>query len=585
MATDLSDRIGVLLPTHNVARFIGRTLYSILGQTHRNLEVIVIDNDSQDGTPEIVAAIAEQDSRVRLYREPRRGVAAARNLAASRTDAPFLAPCDHDDLWHPEKLALQLAAIRDGGDEVGASYGWTLAIDEKDRVVMSSWTQWNVEGYILHEMIEDNLPGSGSGLMVRRSCFEAVGGYPEECSGADEWQLHIALASRFEFRVVREFLVAYRLHDRNQSSDHRWMESLLNMTAAWARASFPEVPEEVFRKRGIKIYRYLSFTAARQGQVRMAMHYRRRIREIVGKRESPAGALLFGLLCIGGLLGIRRYNERFWIPPRRWKFAPPPGFPLLVALLLVVGAAPSGISAQQSRSDDPRALYADSLYREGEHLASLTYLESVLSAAPDPYPLRILAAREALVLGYVAGRSDEAKRRFAEAIDHGSAALVARPDDTDARYLVLGAKGRLALIEGLPRNLHLGMEVESEALALLSRVPDHAGAHNALGRLYLELASLSFVERLAATPFGGRALISRATWEAAERHLRRATVLDPAKNFHWLDLGHLLALRERDQEARSALETALRIPLEIPAQEGFRREARVWLEDLAPNRP
>ena len=103
-----SVSVGVIVPMFNAERTIEATLESVCGQTHRALDIVVIDDGSTDASPSIVAAHADRDPRIRLVQQPNLGVAAARNLGAASTDAEFLAFIDADDLWAPSKIALQL---------------------------------------------------------------------------------------------------------------------------------------------------------------------------------------------------------------------------------------------------------------------------------------------------------------------------------------------------------------------------------------------------------------------------------------------------------------------------------------------
>src|SRR5687767_8086677 len=92
-------RVSVIIPAFNAGASIDETLDSVLRQTYRDFEVLVVDDGSDDDTPARVAAFAARDPRVVLLRQQRGGVAAARNLAISRSRGELVAPLDADDLW------------------------------------------------------------------------------------------------------------------------------------------------------------------------------------------------------------------------------------------------------------------------------------------------------------------------------------------------------------------------------------------------------------------------------------------------------------------------------------------------------
>src|SRR5437867_300620 len=112
-----ADGVSVVIPTRNRQRLLRRALGSVLAQRQVDIEVLVVDEASEDGTADFVRAIA--DPRVVLVRhDAPRGVAAARNAGLARARAPWVAFLDDDDVWAPTKLALQLAAA----PAVGASW-------------------------------------------------------------------------------------------------------------------------------------------------------------------------------------------------------------------------------------------------------------------------------------------------------------------------------------------------------------------------------------------------------------------------------------------------------------------------------
>src|SRR5438270_8624569 len=129
----------VVIPAYNAERFLERTLRSALRQTYRNLEVIVVNDGSADKTRAIAEAVARTDDRVRIITVPNGGVAKARNIGIAEAHGEFVAFLDADDLWHPTKIELQLAAMSpESGDyQPAAVYTFTRTIDTEDRVIGS----------------------------------------------------------------------------------------------------------------------------------------------------------------------------------------------------------------------------------------------------------------------------------------------------------------------------------------------------------------------------------------------------------------------------------------------------------------
>src|SRR4051812_26007971 len=134
MASD-EQAVGVVVPMHNAERTIAATLASICAQTHRSLDIVVVDDGSTDGSAAIVDGWSRRDARIRLVNQANPGVAAARHTGAAASGPPFLAFVDADDLWAPTKLACQLTALEEAGPTAGLAYCWYASINQQDRVV------------------------------------------------------------------------------------------------------------------------------------------------------------------------------------------------------------------------------------------------------------------------------------------------------------------------------------------------------------------------------------------------------------------------------------------------------------------
>jgi glycosyltransferase involved in cell wall biosynthesis len=219
--------VGVIVPMYNAERTIGATLKSICLQSHTELDIVVVDDGSTDASAEIVAACARSDPRIRLVQQKNGGVAAARNLGAAMTDADFLAFIDADDLWAPSKIALQLQAMKDGGTPVGLAYCWFAQIDAESRVYSLNNRPLD-EGWVLQGLCRNNFVGNGSSMMLRRAAFEAAGGFDSSlrarnAQGCEDMLMCMRVAEQFEFRVVPQYLIGYRITNSNMSSDVRQM--------------------------------------------------------------------------------------------------------------------------------------------------------------------------------------------------------------------------------------------------------------------------------------------------------------------------------------------------------------------------
>jgi glycosyltransferase involved in cell wall biosynthesis len=128
-----NELVSVVIPTYNRAYCVGRAIDSVLAQTHRNVDVLVIDDGSTDDTARQIHARYGHELRVRYFWQANRGVSEARNTGLRNVRGEFVALLDSDDIWHPWKLEAQLAAFRNL-PEVGMIWTDMEAIDPEGNV-------------------------------------------------------------------------------------------------------------------------------------------------------------------------------------------------------------------------------------------------------------------------------------------------------------------------------------------------------------------------------------------------------------------------------------------------------------------
>jgi len=239
-----SPTVGVIVPMYNAERTIGATLESVSSQTYSELDIVVVNDGSTDTSAAIVAEHASRDTRIRLVHQKNSGVAAARNFGAALTTAEFLAFIDADDLWAPSKIAQQVSALLAGGSMAGLAYCWFAMIDAEDRV-FSMDNRPLVEGRVLQLMCRNNFVGNGSSMMLRRTAFLAAGGFDpslrvQNAQGCEDMLMCMRVAEQFEFRVVPQYLVGYRMTNTNMSSDVRQMLRSCEIVFTEFREKYPE---------------------------------------------------------------------------------------------------------------------------------------------------------------------------------------------------------------------------------------------------------------------------------------------------------------------------------------------------------
>jgi glycosyltransferase involved in cell wall biosynthesis len=238
--------VSILIPAYNAASTIADTLRSALDQNYPAIEVVVVDDGSQDETARIVQTIANADTRVRFIRQVNQGSASARNTALGASSGCFIAPLDADDLWHRDKIARQVRRLDEGG--IGVVYCWSSDIDAEGRIIAHRLDLDRYEGNVLAALVVTNFIDSSSVPLISRAELEAIGGWDVTLpQGCEDWQLYLRLAQRCSFGLEPAFLVGYRQGPATQSRNVRQMRKSYRLVMAEVRRSSPALPARVHR--------------------------------------------------------------------------------------------------------------------------------------------------------------------------------------------------------------------------------------------------------------------------------------------------------------------------------------------------
>jgi glycosyltransferase involved in cell wall biosynthesis len=215
--SDAARTVSVVVPCFNSLAYLPETVASILGQHHRDLELVLVDDG---GTDDLAGWVASQDDpRIRLVRQDNAGPSAARNTGIAESTGDLVAFLDSDDTWEPEFLTRLVARFDD--DRVGLAYcGWDVIDADgrpNGRVTVSTW-----EGDVWERFVTRN-PVACSGAVVRRSVFDDVGDFAVNRDrfpiDVEDWEMWVRIASAHRVAVVPEVLAHHRRHDSNSSSN------------------------------------------------------------------------------------------------------------------------------------------------------------------------------------------------------------------------------------------------------------------------------------------------------------------------------------------------------------------------------
>lgn len=217
-ATLTSPRLSVVVPSYDTARFVEAALRSLLGQTLPELEVVLVDDGSTDDSLRRVLAI--DDPRLTVVSQPNGGLAAARNTGIRHARAPLIGFCDSDDVWHPRKAELQLAAM-EGAPEVGVTFSNSAYLDE-DGTPTGQLLVCPYEELDARRLLRRNQLGNGSTMIVRAECFRGAGLFDESLASCEDWEMWVRLAARTGCRIrrVAGVLTGYRVREGSLSTGY-----------------------------------------------------------------------------------------------------------------------------------------------------------------------------------------------------------------------------------------------------------------------------------------------------------------------------------------------------------------------------
>lgn len=250
MSGSTTPLVSVILPAYNAARFIEASIASVRQQSFPALELIVVDDGSTDDTATRVAKAARQDPRIRLLRQRNSGVAAARNHAAGCARAPYIAPLDADDIWFPEKLEKQVRCMQRAAANVGVVYAWSVRIDAAGKV-FNRRPRPELRGWLYPAFAYKNFC-SASAPLIRRECLLEAGGYDlslraQGGEGCEDLDLLLRLAQRYDFELIPEFLLGYRVWEGSMSCNAEAMERSHHLVMQRVEQTCPDLPRRILR--------------------------------------------------------------------------------------------------------------------------------------------------------------------------------------------------------------------------------------------------------------------------------------------------------------------------------------------------
>ena len=323
-----SPLVSVIIPAYNADQFIAQAIQSVLDQTYRSYEIIVVDDGSTDDTKDILRGFADQ---IHSCFQENCGPSAARNAGIKIAQGEYICFLDADDIWVPHKLEVQLAYMEchadidfvfsdhqdfNAGDVLPGSF-------LKDRMIFedSLIKEGPIQNAFLM-LLQENFISTPT-VMVKKACFEETGLFDEDLRSVEDRDLWLRIAAKFTLACLPGILCKRRVHQSNISRQSELtIRSRIQVIEKNWRQFSSLAPPDVWHRQLANFYCQIGYILLQNGQRRMALnagfkslHHAFRQMFALGTSSSYPWAL--GLYLVPATLLGWQLSRRIFQPMKR----------------------------------------------------------------------------------------------------------------------------------------------------------------------------------------------------------------------------------------------------------------------------
>ena len=209
-------KVSVIIPAYNSERFLDRTIRSVINQTYKNWELLVVDDGSTDNTKEIIKSWGQKDERIRgIFLEQNSGAPAhPKNVGIQNSKGKYIAFLDHDDEWLPTKLEKQIELFEESDNpKLGFVSCNAIYVYTKQSITKEYKIPQHKNSFLA--LLESNFIPGCSSIVIKKLAIKNVGFFDENFEMIDDWDMWIRIAQKYDFDFVPESLFKYYIHGGN----------------------------------------------------------------------------------------------------------------------------------------------------------------------------------------------------------------------------------------------------------------------------------------------------------------------------------------------------------------------------------
>lgn len=265
---DFNSLVSIILPTYNRKHLISKSIESVLNQSYKHFELIIIDDGGDDGTEKLIRDFQKKDDRIKYIKlKKNKGAAAARNTGIKLSKGEYIAFQDSDDEWLTEKLEKQMNLFKSTSEKVGVVYSGFLRIESNKRAYIPF--DWVVkrDGDIHEELLRDNFVGTPT-CIIKKDCLNKIGKFEEKLPRLQDWELMLRISKYYDFIYIDEALVLSKYTPNSISSN---IESLIKAMELILSKHFNDFSKN--KKLLSKHYSHIGSLYSSNGQINNVRRY------------------------------------------------------------------------------------------------------------------------------------------------------------------------------------------------------------------------------------------------------------------------------------------------------------------------